>query len=173
MATEHYRVLDAEYVIIGANADLGNLAKETVNSLRSTGLRAGAVLLPDLGSISSDVLHLLAQSMAVGVVECGTTRSQIADWLSTQFGQAAYEHDWPAWSFVPRVYSAVPVNARVRLQSRHLEEFVKAMREYAPDRLVLLPNGLIKPTLSVNDPAAKVSASESKADRKASFASVA
>ncbi|MEQ1885469.1 MAG: hypothetical protein ABL967_10440 [Bryobacteraceae bacterium] len=172
MAAEHYRILDAEYVIIGANTEIKNLAKESVNTLRNSGLRAGAMLLPDLSSISSDVLHMLAQSKAVGVVECGTGRSQVADWLSVRFAQAAYEHDWPALSFVPRVYSAVPANSRVRLQMRHLEEFVKAMREYAPDRLVLLPNGLIKPALSVNG-AAKSTTREEKADRKTSFASVA
>jgi pyruvate/2-oxoacid:ferredoxin oxidoreductase alpha subunit len=174
VGVEHYRTLDAEYVIIGAKSEIGTLAKDTVNAMRNAGLRAGVVMLPDWGAISRKLLHSLAQTKAVGVLEFSTGRSQVADALSARFGAAADQHDWPASSFIPRVYAAIPVNNKVKLEAAHLAEFFKAMREYAPDRLVLLPKGAIKPTLSVNEPAALEPAREEKSTaRKAHFASVA
>jgi pyruvate/2-oxoacid:ferredoxin oxidoreductase alpha subunit len=176
VSVEHYRTIDAEYALIGLRQEIGSFARNTVNALRSEGVRAGVVIVADFEAISREMFHLLAQTKAVGVVEASATRSQLADWLSKRFEAAAFEYDWPASSLIPRVYSAVPATARIILQPKHLTEFVKAMREYAPDRQLLLEGGGLKPALSINDPsqAAEIVAKEAKPARPAGhFASVA
>jgi len=145
---EHYRIVDADYAIIGVRADIGHLARRAADALRDDGIRTGAIIATDLDSITASVIHLLAQVKAVGVFECAITPSRFVAALSERFATAADGPEWPFSLFVPRVYSARPANRELVLQEGHLIGVVKAMREYAPDRLMLTANGIATPALS-------------------------
>jgi hypothetical protein len=145
MDVEQYRIVDADYAIIGARADIGLFAKEAIDALRLEGLRTGVVVLPDFDSIATPLVYGLAQVKAVGVFEYAATRSGFADDLAACFLSAAEGPDWPVAHFVPRVYSAIPADARLAPQEGHLIGVVKAMRDYAPDCLILTANGLATP----------------------------
>jgi hypothetical protein len=174
---EHYRMVDADYAIVGVRADIGLIAKKAANALRSEGIRVGAVVLLDFDAVSLRLAHLLAQVKAVGVFEFTSTWSRVADALAAVIEGAAQEPEWPASVFVPRVYSVVPMCGNIAPQEGHLIGGVKAMREYGPNRLLLTANGIARPSsgpdASVSPMGAHPSASRTAERNTARFVSVA
>jgi len=150
MDVDHYRIVDADYAIIGARADLGLFAKDVIDALRRDGLRTGLVMLPNFDSTDAHLVQRLAQVKAVGVFEYAARPSGFAEDLAACFLSAAEEPDWPVSHVAPRVYSAVQADAKLAPHPGHLIGVVKAMREYAPDPLVLMANGMVTPAGTAN-----------------------
>src|SRR5258708_1468438 len=98
MEIEHYRMVDADYAIVGLRADIGHIAEDAVNTLRGNGIRTGVVVLADFDSFPVRLAHELAQAKPVGVLEYGATEGQFAESLGAEFVSAAEEPEWPSYS---------------------------------------------------------------------------
>ena len=75
---EYYRIIDADYAFVGLKSIMMSVAKSAIDSLRRDGLRVGAVLLDEPSPLRIELADLLAQTLALGVVESRRSRDQIA-----------------------------------------------------------------------------------------------
>ena len=92
-----------------------------------------------------EIADLLAGVLALGVIESRRTKSQITPALAEILRKAAGAPDWYFPGRVPRVYSAVLSPGCMAPCREHLIDLAKAMQGYAPDRLILTADGLVKP----------------------------
>lgn len=148
-AVEYYRIIDADYAFVGLETTLTSAVKNAVDSLRCDGLRAGAVALAEPSPLSKEIADLLAQVLAVGVVESRETKDRIGPALMSLLWRASTAPEWYAPGRVPRLYSAVLDAGRVTSREEHLIGLAKAMRAYEPERILLTGDGLAKPVRSI------------------------
>ena len=140
---DDYRIIGADYVFVGLKSDLAAVAPGVADMLRRDGLRVGLIMLDASAPVRPEIADLLAGVLALGVIESARTRSQITPALSEVLQKAAGAPNWYFPGRVPRVYSALLNSASVARE--HLIDLAKAMRAYAPDRLILTGDGLVKP----------------------------
>jgi len=95
--------------------------------------------------LGPEIADLLECVLALGVIESARTKGQIAPALLEILRKAAGAPDWHFPGRVPRVYSAVLNPGSMAPRAEHLIDLAKAMHVYAPDRLVLMGEGLAKP----------------------------
>jgi hypothetical protein len=142
---DDYRIIDADYAFVGLKSDLAAVAPGVADMLRRDGLRVGLVMLEASATVRPEIADLLARVLALGVIESARTRSQITPALVEVLRKAAGAPDWYFPGRVPRVYSALLSPGSMAPRREHLIDLAKAMRAYAPDRLILTADGLVKP----------------------------
>ena len=142
---DDYRVVDADYVFVGLKSDLNAVARGVADVLRRDGLRVGLVMLETRDPVCPEIADVLAGVLAVGVIESARTKSNITPALAEVLKDAAVAPGWDFPRRVPRLYSAILSPGSGALRPEHLIDLAKAMHEYAPDRLILTPDGLAKP----------------------------
>jgi pyruvate/2-oxoacid:ferredoxin oxidoreductase alpha subunit len=142
---DYYKIVDADYVFVGLKADLASVGREVVDTLRREGLRAGLVMLKGGTAVREQIANLLAQVLAVAVIESERSRGQIAPAVVEALRTAAKTADWYAPGRMPRVYAAVMDPGNVTLRKDHLVGLAKAMRVYEPDRLLVAGDGVAQP----------------------------
>lgn len=150
---DDYRIIDADYAFVGLKSDLAAVAPSVADMLRRDGLRVGLVVLEAHTPLRPEVADLLARVLAVGVIESARTRSQITPALVEVLLKAAEAPDWYFPGRVPRIYSALLSPGSMAPRREHLIDLAKAMRSYAPDRLILTADGLVKPARAALSPA--------------------
>jgi pyruvate/2-oxoacid:ferredoxin oxidoreductase alpha subunit len=142
---DYYRIIDADYAFVGLKSDLAAVVPGVADMLRRDGLRVGLVMLEAKAPVHPKIADLLAGVLALAVIESTRTKSQITPALVEVLRKAA---EVPGWYFpgrVPRVYSADLTPGSMASRRDHLIDLAKAMRAYAPDRLILTADGLVKP----------------------------
>lgn len=144
-AVEYYRIIDADYALVGLKAVMAPVARDAVDSLRRDGLRAGAVVLAAPSPLKIEIADLLAQAKAIGVVESRKAKDQIGPGLMGLLWRASATPEWYAPGRIPRVYSAVMDAGRVSPREEHLIGLAKAMHTYEPEQILLTADGLAKP----------------------------
>jgi pyruvate/2-oxoacid:ferredoxin oxidoreductase alpha subunit len=145
----YYRIIDADYAFVGFGSELGPIVHEVIDSLRHQGLRVGAVTVEAGVTAWASVAELLAQVRAVGIVETGRRgRTQIAEALGLALHQAADSPDWCGTYQGPRMYAAVLSPGSAAVRADHLINLANAMHVYQPDRLLLTPDGGVKPIIA-------------------------
>ena len=149
-AIEYYRIIDADYAFVGLNSTMGSIVKYAVDSLRRGGLRVGAVVLAEPAPLNLKIAVLLAQVLAIGVVESTSAKDQIGPGLISLLWSASSTPEWYAPGRIPRVYSAVLDRGRVIPQEEHLIGLAKAMHTYEAEQIVLTTDGLAKPVSKVS-----------------------
>jgi hypothetical protein len=149
---DHYRIIDADYAIVGLKSDIAGVAPGAADVLRCDGLRVGVIMLEAGASVHPEIADLLAQVLALGVIESARTKGQITPALMEVLQKAAGAPDWFFPGRVPRVYSAALSPGSMLLRREHLIDLAKAMQVYAPDRLILTADGLVKPAKAVLRP---------------------
>jgi hypothetical protein len=142
---DHYRIIDADYAVVGLKSDLAEIAPDTADALRRDGLRLGLILLEAGASLRPEIAGLVAQVLALGVIESARTNGQMTSALVELLQTAVMAPDWYFPGRVPRVYSAVLSPSYTAPRREHLIKLTKAMRVHAPDRLILTADGLVKP----------------------------
>lgn len=142
---DDYRIIDADYAFVGLKSDLAAVAPGVADVLRRDGLRVGVVMLETSAPVRTEIVDLLARVLALGVIESARTKSQITPALVEVLRKAAGAPDWYFPGRVPRVYSTVLSPGSVAPRHEHLIDLAKAMHVYAPDRLILTVDGLVKP----------------------------
>jgi pyruvate/2-oxoacid:ferredoxin oxidoreductase alpha subunit len=145
---DHYRIIEADYALVGLKSDIAAVAPGVADMLRRDGLRVGLVMLEASVPLRLKIADLLECVLAVGVIESERTKSQIAPALLEILKNAARTPDWHFPGRIPRVYSAVLSPGSMAPRREHLIELAKAMHVYAPDRLILTGEGLVKPARS-------------------------
>ena len=140
-----YRIIDADYAFVGLKTTIGSVAKSAIDSLRRDGLRAGAVLLDEPSPLSIELADLLAQALAVGVVESRRSKDQIAPAIMSLLRKASAKPEWYRPGRIPRVYSAVMDAGTATPREEHLIGLAKAMRTYEPEQVVFRADGSAKP----------------------------
>lgn len=148
-AVEYYRIIDADYAFVGLAATLTSVAKNAVDSLRRDGLRAGFLALAEPSLLGKEIADLLAQVLAVGVVESRETKDRIGPALMGLLWRTSATPEWYAPGRIPRVYSAVLDAGRVTTREEYLIDLAKAMRAYEPERILLTEDGLAKPVRTI------------------------
>src|SRR4029079_7067813 len=123
---EYYRIIDADYAFVGLKSIMMSVAKSAIDSLRRDGLRVGAVLLDEPSPLRIELADLLAQTLALGVVESRRSRDQIAPAIMRLLWKASARPEWYCPGRVPRVYSAVMDAGQVTPREEHLIGLVKA-----------------------------------------------
>lgn len=142
---DDYRIIGADYVFVGLKSDLAAVAPGVADMLRRDGLRVGLIMLEASAPVRPEIADLLAGVLALGVIESARTRSQITPALVEVLRKAAGAPNWYFPGRVPRVYSALLNPASLAPRREHLMNLAKAMRAYAPDRLILTGDGFVKP----------------------------
>jgi pyruvate/2-oxoacid:ferredoxin oxidoreductase alpha subunit len=142
---EYYRIIDADYAFVGLNTALASVGRNAVDALRRDGLRVGLVALAEPSPLSIEIADLLAQVLAIGVVESRKTKDQIGPGLMSLLWKASATPEWYAPGRIPRVYSAVLDAGRVTPREEHLIGLARAMHTYEPEQILLTADGLAKP----------------------------
>ena len=142
---EYYRIIDADYAFVGLKTTMVTVAKSAIDSLRRDGLRVGAVLLNKPFPLSIELAHLLAQALAVGVVESRRSKDQIAPAIMSLLWKASARPEWYCPGRIPRVYSAVMDAGKVTPREEHLIGLAKAMRTYEPEQVLFTADGSARP----------------------------
>jgi pyruvate/2-oxoacid:ferredoxin oxidoreductase alpha subunit len=142
---DDYRIIDADYAFVGLKSDLAAVAPGVADVLRRDGLRVGLIMLETAAPPGFEIADLLARVLALGVIESARTKSQITPALVEVLRKAAGAPDWYFPGRVPRVYSTVLSPGSTAPRHEHLIDLAKAMQMYAPDRLILTADGLVKP----------------------------
>ena len=142
---EYYRIIDADYAFIGLKTTMVSVAKSAIDSLRRDGLRVGAVLLDEPSPLSIELANLLAQVLALGVVESRTSKDQIAPEIMSLLWKASARPEWYCPGRIPRVYSAVMDAEEVTPREEHLIGLAKAMQTYEPEQVLFTTDGSAKP----------------------------
>jgi len=142
---EYYRIIDADYAFVGLKSIMMSVAKSAIDSLRRDGLRVGAVLLDEPSPLRIELADLLAQTLALGVVESRRSRDQIAPAIMSLLWKASARPEWYCPGRVPRVYSAVMDADKVTPREEHLIGLAKAMHTYEPEHILLTADGPAKP----------------------------
>ncbi len=142
----HYRIINADYVLVGAIEELFPMAQRLGDKLRNHGLRAGALSLHDESRIPQQAVALLAQSRAIGVLSPSGDARPLAQNLARALRDAAAHPEWPHPGRIPRVYAALwSEEDRRRPIEDRLAELVKVMHTYARPDLLLAPERLAQP----------------------------
>jgi pyruvate/2-oxoacid:ferredoxin oxidoreductase alpha subunit len=141
---DYYRIIDADYVFVGLKRDIAGVARAVADASRREGLRVGLVMLETSAPIPEDVAYLIAQAKAVGVVESGWTRNQIAPALVKILRKAAEAEDWHAPGRIPRIYSAALSGDRMAPPEEDLIALARAMHVYEPELVLATSEGLGK-----------------------------
>ncbi|MCZ2151171.1 MAG: hypothetical protein LC126_25790 [Bryobacterales bacterium] len=133
----HYRLPEADYIILGLVRDLKFNAMYAADRLRGE-LRLGVVALEDLRDIPYRKLaHVLSDVLAVTVLEPGN-EAGLHEPFSLMLRRALREEsersDWP-WTTgsIPRIYTALRVNDGYRLRVEDVEAAARTMKYYGPD----------------------------------------
>lgn len=142
---EYYRIIDADYAFVGLKAAMAPAAKSAIDSLRRHGLRVGAVLLDQPSPLSIELADLLAQVLAVGVVESRMSKDPIAPAIMSLLWKASARPEWHRPGRIPRVYSAVMDAGKVTPREEHLIGLAKAMHTYEPEQILFTTDGSAKP----------------------------
>jgi hypothetical protein len=150
-AVEFYRIIDADYVLVGLKSSIGAVAKNAVHALRCHDLRVGAVVLDEPSPLSIEIAELLAQAKAIGVVESRKDKDRIGPALMTLLWRASATPEWYAPGRIPRVYSAVLDVGMDSPQEEHLMNLAKAMHTYEPEQILLTADGLARPVTRISD----------------------
>jgi pyruvate/2-oxoacid:ferredoxin oxidoreductase alpha subunit len=150
-AVEYYRIIDADYVLVGLNFSIAAVAKNAVAALRCNGLRVGAMVLAEPSPLSTEIAELLAQARAIGVVESRRQKEWIGPALMTLLLKASARPEWYAPGRIPRVYSAVLDVGTASPREEHLISLAKAMHRYEPQQILLTADGLARPVSRISD----------------------
>ena len=142
---EYYRIIDADYTFVGLKTTMVSVAKSAIDSLRREGLRVGAVLLHKPSPLSIELADLLAQALAVGVVESRRSKDEIAPAIMSLLGKASARPEWYCPGRIPRVYSAVMDAGKVTPREEHLIGLAKAMRAYEQEQVLFTVDGSARP----------------------------
>jgi len=142
---EYYRIIDADYAFVGLKAAMAPVAKSAIDSLRRDGLRVGVVLLDEPSPLSIELADLLAQALAVGVVESSGAKDQIAPAIMSLLWKASARPESYCPGRIPRVYSAVMDADKITPREEHLIGLAKAMHTYEPEEILFTKDGSAKP----------------------------
>jgi hypothetical protein len=140
---ECYRIIDADYVFVGMRV-YGAIARDAVHFLRQQEMRAGCVTLSSCAVMSLDVITMLAQVRAIGVLEPKTGRA-ISPVLKDLLHRAAAASDWFTPGRMPRLYTVTVERGTTKPTELQLIRLAKAMHSYQPPQLLLKADGDICP----------------------------
>lgn len=144
-SVEYYRIIDADYAFVGLKLTMVSVAKSAIDSLRRNGLRVGAVLLDEASPLNIGLADLLAQTLAIGVVESRGLKDPIAPAIMSLLWRASARPEWYSPGRIPRVYSAVLDAGKVTPREEHLIGLAKAMHTYEPEQILFTTDGSAKP----------------------------
>jgi hypothetical protein len=133
----HYRLPEADYIVLGLARDLGLNAMRAADRLRGE-LRLGVITLDDLSDVPFRRLaHVLSDVLAVTVVEPGNEaglHEPFSLTLRRALRQESERSEWPwAAGSIPRIYTALRVNDGFKLRVEDLEAAARNMKYYGPD----------------------------------------
>jgi len=133
----HYRLPEADYIVLGLTRDLGLNAMRAADRLRGE-LRLGVISLDDLSDIPYRRLaHVLSDVLAVTVVEPGNEaglHEPFSLMLRRALREESQRSDWPwATGSIPRIYTALRVNDGCNLRVEDVEAAARTMKYYGPD----------------------------------------
>ncbi len=133
----HYRLPEADYIVLGFSRDLGLNAMRAADRLRGE-LRLGVIVLDGLSAIPYRRLaHVMSDVLAVTVVE-PANEAGLQEAFSLLLRRAlraeSERPDWP-WPTgnIPRIYTALRVKDGCRIRVEDVEAAARAMKYYGPD----------------------------------------
>ncbi len=133
----HYRLPEADYIVLGFSRDLGPNAMRAADRLRGE-LRLGVIVLDSLSGVPYRRLaHAMCDVLAVTVVE-PVNEAGLHEPFSLLLRRAlrveSERPDWPwATGNIPRIHTALRVNDGYRIRVEDVEAAARAMKYYGPD----------------------------------------